>query len=63
MCFEAILVYFKAYCGKITLKLTSNVEIYKLLFRIASKLTSIVTILANIALEGEHIFQVLGEYS
>ena len=29
---------------------------------IASKLTSIVTILANIALAGENIFQVLGQY-
>ena len=28
--------------------------------KFASKLTSIVTILANIALAGEHIFQVLG---
>ena len=31
--------------------------------KIASKLTSIVTILANIALAGEHIFQALGQYS
>ena len=31
--------------------------------KIASKLTSIVTILANIALEGEHIFQLLAQYS
>ena len=30
--------------------------------KIASKFTSIVTILANIALAGEHIFQVLGQY-
>ena len=30
--------------------------------KIAEKLTSIVTILANIALAGEHIFQVLGQY-
>ena len=30
--------------------------------KIASKLTSIVTILVNIALAGEHIFQVLGQY-
>ena len=30
--------------------------------KIASKLTSIVTILANIALEVEHIFQVLSQY-
>ena len=31
--------------------------------KIASKLTSIVTILVKIALAGEHIFQVLGQYS
>ena len=31
--------------------------------KIASILTSIVTILANIALEGDHIFQVLGQYT
>ena len=31
--------------------------------KIASKLTSIVTILANNALAGEHIFQVLAQYS
>ena len=31
--------------------------------KIASKLTSIVTILANIALAGDHIFQVLAQYS
>ena len=30
--------------------------------KIAPKLTSIVTILANIALVGDHIFQVLGQY-
>ena len=31
--------------------------------KIASKITSIVTILANIALAGDHIFQGLGQYS
>ena len=31
--------------------------------KITSKLTSIVTILANIALASEHIFQVLAQYS
>ena len=31
--------------------------------KIASKLTSIVTILASIALAGDHIFQVLAQYS
>ena len=30
--------------------------------KIASKVTSIVTILVNIAFAGEHIFQVLGQY-
>ena len=60
--FEAILIYFKAYCRKITLKLTSKVDIYKNPLQIASKLTSIVTILASIALAGEHIFQVLAQY-
>ena len=30
--------------------------------KIASKLTSIVTILANIALAGEHIFQTFAQY-
>ena len=61
--FEAILMYFKA-CGRsslwnwlLKLILTEN------RFKIASKLTSIVTILANIALAGDHIFQVLAQYS
>ena len=31
--------------------------------KIASKFTSIVTILLNIALAGDHIFQVFGQYS
>ena len=31
--------------------------------KIASKLTSILTILANFELESEHIFQVLAQYS
>ena len=61
--YEAILMDFKA-CGRsllwnwlVKLILAEN------LFKIASKLTSIVTILANIALAGDHIFQVLGQYS
>ena len=33
------------------------------MFKIASKLTSFVTILANIALAGDHILQVLAQYS
>ena len=31
--------------------------------KIVTKLTSIVTILANVALEGDYIFQVLAQYS
>ena len=31
--------------------------------KIASKLTSILTILANTAVAGEHMFKVLGQYS
>ena len=42
--------------------LTSNVEFTEIHLKIASKLKSIVTILASIALVGEHIFQVLGQY-
>ena len=60
--FEAILVYFKACCRKITLKLTSYVEIYRNPLQIASKLTSIVAVLVSITLAGEHIFQVLAQY-
>ena len=61
--FEAILMYFQA-CGRSSLwnwllKLILTVN----LFKIASKLTSIVTILVNISLAGDHIFQVLAQYS
>ena len=64
--FKAILMYFKAS------KLTFKVDSYRCLFlsiqilkyiKIASKLTSIVTIIANIALAGDHILQVLAQYS
>ena len=56
-------MYFKA-CGTSLLwnwllKLIFTIN----LFKIASKLTSIVTILVNIVLAGDHIFQVLGQYS
>ena len=60
--FGAILIYFKAYCRKITLKLTPEVDICRNPLQNASKLTSIVTILPSIALAGEHIFQVLAQY-
>ena len=61
--FGAIFMYLKA-CGRwllwnwlLKFILTEN------LFKIASKITSIVTILVKLALAGEHIFQVLGQYS
>ena len=61
--YEAILMYYKA-CGIsllwnwcLKLMLTENH------FKIASKLSSIVTILAKIALAVDHIFQVLAQYS
>ena len=61
--FEAILMHFKA-CGRSLLKnWLLKLILTEKLFKIASKLTSIVTILANIALAGEHIFQVLAQYS
>ena len=61
--FEAILMFFKA-CGKSLLWNWLLKWIHtENLFKIASRLTSIVTILVNIALAGEHIFQVLGQYS
>ena len=61
--FEAIL---KMFTVSINFKsqFQSNDPVQALKYiKIASKLTSIVTILANIALAGEHIFQVLGQYS
>ena len=57
--FGAILKIFKLRI----VSLTSKVEITDFLFKIALKLTSILTILASIALAGEHIFQVLAQYS
>ena len=60
--FEAIL---KRFCVRINFK--SQFQINNLpqalkYIKIALKLTSIVKILANIALAGEHIFQVLAQY-
>ena len=61
--FEAILMYFKV-CGRSLIKnlLLKLILTWKL-YKIASKFTSIVTILLNIALAGDHIFQVFGQYS
>ena len=62
VCFEAIL---KRFTVRINFKsqFQSNDLPQALKYtKIASKLTSIVTILANIALAGQHIFQVMGQY-
>ena len=61
--FEAILMYLKACSWSSLWNWLLKLILTENLFKIASKLTSIVTILANIALAGEHIFQVLGQYS
>ena len=60
--FESIL---KRFSVRINFKsqIQSNDEPQALKYiKIASKLTSIVTILASITLAGEHIFQVLAQY-
>ena len=51
----------RKYCGNMYSWILS--QYLKNLFNIASKLTCIVTILASITLAGEHIFQVLAQYS
>ena len=56
VCFEAIL---KSLLQESTLKV--NFKALKCI-KIPSKLTSILTILVNVALAGEHIFQVLAKY-
>ena len=53
--FEATLIFFKAYW---LLKLIFT----EIIFKIASKLTSIVAILVSVTIAGEHIFQVLDQY-
>ena len=61
--FEAILTRFSV---KINFKsqFQSNDLPHALKYiKIASKLMNILTILGNIALAGDHIFQVLGQYS
>ena len=60
--FEAILMYFK-YCDRSLLwNWLLKLILKENLFKIASKLTSIATILVNIALAGDLIFQVLTQY-
>ena len=66
----SILVNFEAILKKLTEKINSKSQFKSndlpqalKYIKIASKVTSIVTILANIALAGDHIFQVLAQYS
>ena len=61
--FQAILIYFKALDWTITLNSLLKSLITEMLLKIPSKLTSNITILTIITLVGEHIFQVLGQYS
>ena len=61
--FEAILMIFSVRIN-FESQFQSNVLPQALKYiKIALKLTSIVTILASITLAGDHIFQVLGQYS
>ena len=48
--------------GKLLWNWLLMLKLTKILFKIASKLTSIVAILVSITLGGEHIFQVLAQY-
>ena len=57
-----ILVCFEASLKKFTVRINFKSQFQSNDLPQASKLTSIVTILENIALAGEHIFQVLGQY-
>ena len=59
--FEAILKRF--FCINFKSQFQSNDLLQALKYIKTSKLTSIVTILASITLAGEHIFQVLAQYS
>ena len=61
--FEAILMYLKACGGSILWNWLLKLILTENLFKIASSPTSIVTILVNIAVAGDHIFQVLAQYS
>ena len=62
-CFQGVMLANQSNCYDVfTFSiLASNVT--RKIFKIASKLTRIVTILASITLAGEHIFQVLAQYS
>ena len=59
-----VLVSFEAILKRFYCKNQFKIQFQALkCIKIATKLTSIVTILANIALAIDHIFQVLGRYS
>ena len=69
-CIVRILVSFEAILERFSVRINFKSQFHSndlpqalKYIKIASKLTSIVTILVNIALAGEHIFQVLGQYS
>ena len=56
-----ILVHFQAILKRFTVINNFKSQFKSNGLPLASKITSIVSILANIALEGEHIFQVLAQ--
>ena len=61
--FEAILMRFSVTIALKTQFQSNDLPQTLNHIKISSKLASIVTILANIVLTGEHIFQVLAQYS
>ena len=61
--FEAILKRFSVQINFKTQFQSNEVPSASKYIKITSKLTSIVTILTNIAFAGDHIFQVLAQYS
>ena len=65
----SILVHFEATLKRFSVRINFNSQFQSndlpqalIYTKIASELTSIMTILANIAIAGEHIFQVLAQY-
>ena len=62
-CVHLQVQYFDVGILKLVVDHYFEIDFTENLFKIASKLTSIVTLLANIALAGDHIFQVLAQYS
>ena len=67
---STILLNFEAILGRFSVRINFKSQFQSIdlphaskYIKTASKLTSIVTILANIAIAGDHIFQVLAQYS